>query len=247
MEPTGPRMTEFTFYEIPPLRGSFNFVEAMDGLPIKVAIASPHSLIRQGLKALLRKAGSVELVGEAVNGPQAFTVVKRSKPSVLVMYISIPEMNGPDDIVAIRQASFETKVLIISGSMDHGMIFKCLKAGAKGCISNDVTSEHLLKAIQAVKDGELWVQRKMMAMFFDEEVGSYGRGHDEIETGKTDLTPREREVLSFLTTGCTNKEIGDKLFIAEKTVKTHVNGIFRKLHVTRRLQAILYAIHQNEK
>ena len=71
--------------------------------------------------------------------------------------------------------------------------------------------------------------------------------HDEIETHKTDLTPREREVLSFLTAGCTNKEIGDKLFISEKTVKTHVNSIFRKLHVTRRLQAVLYAIHQVKK
>jgi DNA-binding NarL/FixJ family response regulator len=219
----------------------------MDALPIKVAIASAESLFREGLKAILQKEGSVELVGEAVNGPQALAVVKKCKPSVLLMDISIPEMNGPADIAAIREAGFETKVLIISGSMDHEMIFRSLKAGAKGCISKDVTSEHLLKAIQAVKDGELWVQRKMMAMFFDEEVGSYGRDHDEIETGKTDLTPREREVLSFLTTGCTNKEIGDKLFIAEKTVKSHVNSIFRKLHVTRRLQAILYAIHQNEK
>jgi len=219
----------------------------MDGLPIKVAITSAQSLFREGLKAILQKEGSIELVGEAVNGPQALTLVKTCKPSVLLMDISIPEMNGPNDIAAIREAGFETKVLIISGSMDHDMIFKSLKAGAKGCVSKDVSSEHLLKAIQAVKEGELWVQRKMMAMFFDEEVGSYATGHDEIETHKTDLTPREREVLSYLAAGGTNKEIGDKLFISEKTVKTHVNSIFRKLHVTRRLQAILYAIHQNEK
>jgi two-component system, NarL family, response regulator DegU len=218
----------------------------MDGLPIKVAIASAYGLIREGLKAILQKEGSVELVGEAVNGAQAFTVVKKCKPSVLLMDISTPEMNGPDDIRAIREANSETKVIIVSGSMDHGMIFKCLKAGAKGCVSNDVTSEHLLKAIQTVKEGELWVQRKMMAAFF-EDVGSYPLHHDEGETKRTDLTPREREVLSFLTTGCTNKEIGDKLFISEKTVKAHVNSIFRKLHVTRRLQAILYAIHQSNK
>jgi len=217
----------------------------MDGLPIKVAIASSHSLIREGLKAILQKAGSVELVGEAVNGPQAFAVVKKSKPSVLLMDISTPEMNGPDDITAIREANSETKVIIISGSMDHVMIFKCLKAGAKGCVSDDVTSEHLLKAIQAVKEGELWVQRKMMASFF-EDVERYPR-NDENQTHRTDLTPREREILSSLTTGCTNKEIGEKLFISEKTVKAHVNSIFRKLHVTRRLQAILYAIHQSRK
>jgi DNA-binding NarL/FixJ family response regulator len=219
----------------------------MDVLPIKVAIASAESLFREGLKAILQKEASVELVGEAVNGPQALAVVKKCKPSVLLMDISIPEMNGPDDIAAIREAGFETKVLIISGSMDHEMIFRSLKAGAKGCISKDVTSEQLLKAIQAVKQGELWVQRKMMARFFDEEVGRHPTDHDEIETNKNDLTPREREVLSCLAAGCTNKEIGDKLFISEKTVKTHLNSIFRKLHVTRRLQAILYAIHQGRQ
>ena len=219
----------------------------MDAIPIKVAIASAESLFREGLKAILQKEGSVELVGEAINGPQALTVVKKCKPSVLLMDISIPEMNGPDDIAAIREAGFETKVLIISGSMDHEMIFRSLKAGAKGCISKDVTSEHLLKAIQAVKQGELWVQRKMMARFFDEEVGRHPTNHDETETNKNDLTPREREVLSCLAAGCTNKEIGDKLFISEKTVKTHLNSIFRKLHVTRRLQAILYAIHQGRQ
>ncbi len=219
----------------------------MDAIPIKVAIASAESLFREGLKAILQKEASVELVGEAVNGPQALAVVKKGKPSVLLMDISIPEMNGPDDIAAIREAGFETKVLIISGSMDHEMIFRSLKAGAKGCISKDVTSEQLLKAIQAVKQGELWVQRKMMARFFDEEVGRHPTDHDEIETNKNDLTPREREVLSCLAAGCTNKEIGDKLFISEKTVKTHLNSIFRKLHVTRRLQAILYAIHQGRQ
>jgi DNA-binding NarL/FixJ family response regulator len=219
----------------------------MDGLPIKVAIASAYSLIREGLKAILQKAGNVELVGEALNGAQALTLVKKSKPSVLLMDISTPEMNGPDDIKLIREANAETKVIVISGSMDHGMIFKCLKAGAKGCVSNDVTSEFLLKAIQTVNEGELWVQRKMMAAFF-EDVRSYPMDHDDGgETNRTNLSPREREVLSFLTTGCTNKEIGDKLFISEKTVKAHVNSIFRKLHVTRRLQAILYAIHQSSK
>jgi len=219
----------------------------MDGLPIKVAIASAQSLFREGLKAILQKEGSIELVGEAINGPQALSVVNKCKPSVLLMDISIPEMNGPDDIAAIRAASFETKVLIISGSMDHDMIFKSLRAGAKGCVSKDVSSEHLLKAIQAVKEGELWVQRKMMARFFDEEARSYPTDRDEIETNKTDLTLREREVLSCLTAGSTNKEIADKLFISEKTVKTHVNNIFRKLHVTRRLQAILYAINKAKK
>lgn len=219
----------------------------MDELPIKVAIASAQSLLREGLKAILQKETGIELVGEAADGSQALTVVKKCKPSVILMDASMTGMNGPDHIAAIKEARFQTKVLIISGSMDREMIFKSLKAGAKGCVSKDVTSEHLLKAIQAVHGGELWIQRKMMARFFDEEAGSYPTDLNAVERHKTDLTVREREVLSHLTAGCTNKEIGDKLFISEKTVKTHLNSIFRKLHVTRRLQAILYALHQDKE
>jgi two-component system response regulator DegU len=216
----------------------------MDGIPIKVVIASPHRLLREGLRAILHHDDSIDIVGEAVDGPQALTVSKQLSPSVLLMDISILEMNGTGTISAMRGQALETKVLVLSSSMEHEMIFKSLKVGIKGYVSKDANSEHLLKAIQAVHRGELWVQRKMIARFFDEEAGAYLTSFDESNSGQTDLTSREREVLSCLTSGCTNKEIAEKLFISEKTVKTHLNSIFRKLHVTKRLQAILYALER---
>ena len=125
---------------------------------------------------------------------------------------------------------------------DEATILKALKAGAKGYLSKDANVSGLIKAIQAVHHGELWIERKLMARFFDEEAIPDSREEDRHLRAKEGLTPREEEILRFLTTGSTNREIAEALFISEKTVKSHLNSIFRKLNVTRRLQAILYVI-----
>ena len=122
------------------------------------------------------------------------------------------------------------------------MVFKALKAGAKGYISKDISISDLIKAIQTVHVGELWVERKLIARFIDEEFFSAPLEKDRLEAMKDELTPRELEVLSILSKGSTNKEIAKALFISEKTVKSHLNSIFKKLKVTQRLQAILYTI-----
>jgi len=225
-------------------RGFIKLGEPMDENTIKVVVASPQRLFREGLRQILKDERRIEIVGEAVDGAKAITAVKQLKPSVLLMDLSAPEMKGNEVIATIRSQGLETRVLVLSGSMDHEMISKSLRFGAKGCVSKDANSEHLLKAIQAVHDGELWIQRKTLARFLDEELGGHASSYDDLYLHKSELTPREREVLSCLTSGCSNKEIAEKLFISEKTVKTHLNSIFRKLRVTRRLQAILYAIER---
>jgi DNA-binding NarL/FixJ family response regulator len=209
---------------------------------IRVVIADEHRLIRDGIRMMLRDEKGIEIVGEAANGLQTINVVDDLKPDVVLLDVSTPEIDGIQAIVPIRQKSPHTKPLMLTATSDDTAIFECLKAGAKGYLSKNSSASDLSKAIKAVHRGELWVERKLMSRFFDREAvaDSHGKGpHTRPEEG---LTPREREVLSLLTAGCTNKEIGRDLFISEKTVKCHVNKIFRKLHVTRRLQAILYAI-----
>ncbi len=127
---------------------------------------------------------------------------------------------------------------------DKAMIFKVLKAGAKGCLSKDASISALIKAIQAVHKCELWVERKLIARFFDKDAKANPKGEGQARRPKEVLTQREKEVLSLLSTGRTNKEIAKTLFISEKTVKSHLNSIFRKLNVTGRLQAILSAINR---
>jgi two-component system NarL family response regulator len=136
---------------------------------------------------------------------------------------------------------------MLTVAADEPTIFKALKAGAKGYLSKDVSISDLIKAIQAVYKGEFWVERKLIARFFEGEAIARSREEGRPERPKEVLTPKEKQVLCILTKGCTNKEIGRTLFISEKTVKSHLNSIFRKLNVTRRLQAILYAINRGMK
>ncbi len=214
------------------------------GGQIKVLIAGNHRIFREGLRLILREENGIQIVGQAVNGLQTIEVVNDLKPDVVLLDILIPKMDGIEIIPPIRQKSPKTKVLVLTSVTDKAVIFKALKAGAKGYISNDEGSSDFIKAIHAVHRGELWIERKLMSKFFDQEAIADSKGgnpHGRTEEG---LTLREQEVLSCLTKGCTNKEIAQDLFISEKTVKTHLSSIFRKLKVTRRLQATLYAIRK---
>jgi len=214
------------------------------GDQIRVVIADDHRLLREMLRLTLRQEKGIEIVGEAANGLQAINVISDLKPDIVLLDIIMPEMNGIKVLPAIKEKSPDTKALMLTVASDEAMIFKALKAGAKGYLTKNVSISDLTKAIQAVHQGELWVERKLMARFFEEETIAEPREEDKPGKTKEGLTPREKEVLRLLTQGSTNKEIAKALFISEKTVKSHLNSIFRKLKVSRRLQAILYAIRR---
>ena len=214
------------------------------GDQIKVLIADDHGLFREILRKTLRREKDLIIAGEAANGPEAIDAINNLKPDVVLLGNIIPKMSGIEILTAIREKSRKTKVLMITAANDEALIFKTLKAGAKGCLSKDVSISDLTKAIQAVHKGELWIERKLMARFFEGEAIADSGRESRARRSKEALTPREKEILGILTSGKTNKEIAKALFISEKTVKTHLNSIFRKLKVTRRLQAIIYAINQ---
>ena len=211
---------------------------------IRIVIADGHRLFREGMCLILGQEKGIQIVGEAVNGLQTINVVNELKPDVVLLDITIAKIDGTQVVLPIRQKSPKTKALMLTAALDEAMIFKSLKAGAKGYLSKDSSVSDLTKAIKAVHQGELWIERKLMSRFFDQEAIADSKGGNPHGRTKEGLTPREREVLHFLATGCTNKEIAQDLFISEKTVKTHLSSIFRKLKVTRRLQAILCAIRE---
>jgi len=214
---------------------------------IRIVIAGDCRLFREMLRLALRKEKGIKIVGEADNGPQAIEAISNLKPDVALLEIGLSDMDGIGILPKIREKSLKTKALMLTADNDETMIFKALKAGAKGCVSKDVNLSDLIKAIQSVHQGELWVTRKKMARFFDKEaVANPGRG-DRPTRKKETLTPREKEILSILISGCTNKDIAKALYISEKTVKSHLNSIFKKLNVSHRLQAILYAIERGLK
>ena len=211
---------------------------------IRVVIAENHRLFREGLCMILKREEGIQIIGEAVNGLQTINVVTDLKPDVVLLDIRMPEIDGIQVIPSIRYKSPKTKALMLTGTMDEDRIFKSLKVGAKGYLSMDSSASDLAKAIKAVQRGELWVERKLMSKFFESEAANNSSGGNPRKKTFEGLTPREQEVLRHLAAGLSNKEIAEDLFISEKTVKSHLNSIFRKLKVTRRLQAILYAINK---
>jgi DNA-binding NarL/FixJ family response regulator len=211
---------------------------------IRVVIAGDCKLFRECLYLALDSDESIDIVGEAVNGLQVIDMIGNLKPDVVLLNMSMPEINGLEVLPAIKQKSFATRALMLPATMDEATILRALKSGAKGYLSKNASISTLISAIKAVNGGELWIERKLTARLFDQGWSDdSGKDYRQKETNGS-LTSREKEVLNLLKNGWTNKKIANTLCISEKTVKSHLNSIFRKLNVSRRLQAILYAIKQ---
>jgi two-component system response regulator DegU len=213
--------------------------------PITVVIADDHRLIRDSLHQILSREDSIRIVGEAATGPETIEIISELEPDVVLLDHFMPGTNGVDIIRPIIETSPLIKILLLTLSMDESVIFEALKAGAKGYISKDAGIPELIKAVYTVYRGEMWIKRELMSRFFDKVNGVESREEaPKNRSMRGGLTQREREVLLCLVKGSTNKEIAETLFISEKTVKTHLSNIFRKLNVSRRLEAILYTIKQ---
>jgi len=209
---------------------------------IRIVIAENHSLYREGIRRILNEEKCLEIVGEANNGFQAIDVISNLKPDVAILDINLAKLDGVQLIPIIKQKSPGTKALMLTSSEDEATIVKALQSGAKGYLSKDTNTSSLIKAIKVVHKDQLWVERKLVARFFNGDYNDDLNRDSRQKNTKETLTPREQDVLRHLIKGSTNKEIGNELFISEKTVKSHLNKIFRKLDVSRRLEAILYAI-----
>ena len=209
---------------------------------IRIVIAENHSLYREGIRRILNEEKCLEIVGEANTGFQAIDVISDLKPDVALIDINMSKLDGVQLIPIIKQKSPGTKALMLTSSEDEATIVKALQSGAKGYLSKDTNTSSLIKAIKVVHKDQLWVERKLVARFFNGDYNDDLNRDSRQKNTKETLTPREQDVLRHLIKGSTNKEIGNELFISEKTVKSHLNKIFRKLDVSRRLEAILYAI-----
>jgi len=209
-----------------------------------ILIAAAHALLNEGLSILLKANNEFEIVGSATNDFQTIDLSGNLKPDILLLDMSILEINGCEFISLIKQKSANTKILILNVEEDESLILESLKAGAKGYLSKHSRTPDLFKAMKVISCNELWLERKMMCRFFNEDFALLNdKSNRHVDDKKhSQLSPREKEVLQFLAKGCSNKEIAQCLIISEKTVKTHLNKIFKKLKVNRRLEAILLSI-----
>jgi len=208
--------------------------------PIRIVIADDHSMIREGLKQLLELDGDVCVVGEAGNGEICLEVIEEKKPDVVLLDINMPVMDGLEMLEVLRKSDNRNqKVLILTIHDEIEYLLRAIKIGVEGYVLKDADSSVLKKAINAVVAGETYIDYTMVPLLNESKAKN-------ILVQETDaMTRREIEVLKLLAEGLFNKEIAYKLSISEKTVKNHVSSIFKKIGVSDRTQAAVYAIKNN--
>src|SRR5215470_15626610 len=194
---------------------------------IRLLLADDHHLFRKGLASLLEKEPGFEIVGEAQDGVEAVRKAEASKPDLVLMDIHMPGVNGLEATRQITNSLPETRVVMLTISEEDKDVFEAIKYGAHGYLSKKVEPEKLRDLLEGVFRGEAPLSGVTAARILKEFAAKTAK--DAQADLVDDLTAREKEVLQFLAAGCTNKEIGVKLNIAENTVKNHLKNILAKL------------------
>ena len=198
--------------------------------PIRILLAEDQTLMRQGLKTLLETESDFRVVGEAEDGKVAVILALQSRPDIILMDVQMPQMNGVEATAAICRAWPAAKVIILTTFDRDDYVFQGVRAGAVGYLLKDLPAEKLVETIRRVHCGEVFIQPEIASRTLRAALHSPG---DLIEP----LSEREREILVMLAQGVPNKEIADKLHIAEGTVKNHVSNILGKLQAQNRTEA----------
>ena len=209
---------------------------------IRVLVVDDHTIVRDGICALLALAGDLEVVGEAANGREAIEKVRELEPDVVLMDIAMPIMGGLEATHRIGKAFPKAKVLALTQYDDKEYVFPVLEAGARGFVSKVAASSELASAIRAVHRGESYLSPSVARVLVEEhQKGANWRDrHDPYG----ELTDREKDVLKLLAEGYTTQEIADMLIISPKTVEGHKTNLMNKLDIHSRTDLVKYALRK---
>jgi len=207
---------------------------------MRILIADDHTLFRDSLRSLL-EAHDVEVVGEAENGEQAVQLAWQLKPDVVLMDLSMPEMDGMEATKQLAAELPEVKVIILTASDDDNNLFEAIKSGAKGYLLKDLESRRFFSLLEGVGRGEPALTPSLARKLLDEFARPKKRTRESWDPDA--LTEREQEVLELMVTGVTsNRRLAKQLGVSENTVKFHVRNILDKLHLHNRAQVVAYAL-----
>lgn len=209
-------------------------------MAVNVMITDDHSMIREGLKQLLELEGDFKVVAEAADGVECISKLEEVTPDVLLLDINMPNMNGLEVLQKMKEKRIKVKVLVLTIHSEVEYLLKAVDIGVNGYLLKDSESAELKKAINTVVNGENYIQPSLIPVLNAKMID---RDKDIVKIES--LTKRELEVLKNLSYGMYNKEIAEKLDISERTVKNHISNIFKKIEVTDRTQAAVFAIRNN--
>ncbi|MBG9587004.1 response regulator [Cytobacillus firmus] len=207
---------------------------------IQVLLVDDHTVLRDGIRSILDLESDIRVAGEAISGDEVLKKVEEYRPDCILMDINLPGKNGIEVTSLVKSQYPNCRVLVLTMFEDDEYLMEALRAGADGYLLKDSSSEQVVAAIRMVSQGDSVIHPRMT-----KKLITYHHQQTKSESTENALTEREKEILFELVKGLSNKEIAEALFISDKTVKIHINKIFKKLNVKSRSQAVIYAVrHQ---
>ncbi|MGH8065374.1 MAG: response regulator [Candidatus Entotheonellia bacterium] len=204
--------------------------------PITVLIADAHAPLRRWLSRFLAQHEDIQVVGRAADGRRVLSWVESLQPDILLLDMQMPNLGGLEVLARIRAKSPRMKILILADAIEEDFIARVLRNGVHGCVRKTALPTELVQAIRTIYGGELWAERKLLTRVVEDLRQSLDKLQGSLSAMREVLSEREQEVVIWAVQGMTNKEIATQLGISAKTVKTHLQNVFRKLHVRRRVQ-----------
>jgi DNA-binding NarL/FixJ family response regulator len=219
---------------------------------IRIVVADDHPIFRDGLVRLLALEPDFEVVAQAQDGRQVLDVLQQHEPDILLLDLKMPGLDGLATLQRLQNSKHKTRVIVLTASEDKNEFVQAMKLGTSGIVLKQSATDLLIKSIRKVNAGEIWLDSHTTAAV----MRQFATGADEAPAGpappsssrereRSLLSQREREIVALVAQGFKNKEMAEKMFISEQTVKNHLHNIFDKLGVSDRLELALYAIHNN--
>ena len=210
---------------------------------IRIALADDHPIFRDGLRKLLVLEEDFEVVAEARDGKEVLDILQKLEPDVLLLDLKMPGLDGLATLQRLQAQKAKTRVIVLTASEDEGEYVQAMKFGTSGIVLKQTATELLIKSIRKVYGGEIWLDSRTTAAVM-RQFAAPGDAASK-DRDRSPLSQREREIVVLVAQGFKNKEIAERMFISEQTVKNHLHNIFDKLGVSDRLELALYAIHKN--
>lgn len=213
--------------------------------PIRILVADDHPLFRDGLRHLLQSEPGFEVVGEASDGDELLALIRKAKPDILLLDLSMPRRDGMAVLRELAAAKIPVRTLLLTAAIDQAQIVQALRLGAYGVILKESTTQRLFDSIRCVMAGQYWVGRESVSDLVKalRSAGGPPEGSSGLRGRDFGLTPRELEIVTLVVAGYSNPDIAQRCSISEQTVKHHVSNIFDKLGVSNRLELALFAVN----